>query len=214
MAETPEMAERRRSILAAAVQAFDASGYAATTMESVAAEAGISKGSIYNYFTSKHDLFQQVFASAVATVEADAVRLLDQPIPATQKLDTLLDYWYQRLGYHRRIGRLVLEFWVTAAREHQGDLAETFRQLYARWRERMASLLAQGAQQGEFSREFNSPVAASLILAILDGIEIQSILDVGVDVNDEFLAALKRAIFAALAVKDRPTAADSRGIAS
>jgi AcrR family transcriptional regulator len=208
------MTERRKSILAAAVRAFDASGYAATTMESVAAEAGISKGNIYNYFTSKHDLFQQVFGAAVATVESDAVRLLEQPVPATQKLDKLLDYWYQRLGYHKRIGRLVLEFWATAAREHQGEVADTFRQLYARWRARMAAVLAQGAQQGEFGREFNSPLAASLILAILDGIEIQSILEVGIDVNDEFLAALKRSIFATLAAKDGPTAADSRGVAS
>lgn len=211
MAETPEMAERRKAILAAAVRAFDASGYVATTMESVAVEAGISKGSIYNYFTSKHDLFQQVFAATVAMAEADAAPLLEGSGSAVEKLDKLLDFWSRRLEYHRRIGRLVLECWATAAREQQGQVAEAYRQAYGRWRDRIAAVLAQGAARGEFGRQFDSPLAASLILAIMDGIEIQCILDVGIDVSEEFLAGLKRGIFIALAAKGRSGAFDLGG---
>jgi len=41
-------------------------------------------------------------------------------------------------------------------------------------------------------------VAASLLMGILDGIQVQSVLDIKVNVNEEFLAALKRAVMAAL----------------
>ena len=197
---TTNSSERRTGILAAAERVFDASGYAATTMETVAAEAGISKGSIYNYFTSKHDLFQQVFAATTAMAEADAAPLLEGSGPAIEKLDKLLDFWSQRLEYHRRIGRLVLEFWATAAREQQGQLAAGLAKDYARWRQRLEGVIAQGIASGEFSPDLLPPVAASLVMAVLDGLMVQAIMGVGVDANAEFLDSLKQAILS-LAVR-------------
>ncbi len=49
--------ERERQIVAAAVEEFAASGYAAASVASVAANAGISKPLIYQYFGSKDGLF-------------------------------------------------------------------------------------------------------------------------------------------------------------
>jgi hypothetical protein len=41
-------------------------------------------------------------------------------------------------------------------------------------------------------------VAASLVLAVVDGLTVQSILDVDVQINDALIAGLKRAILKAL----------------
>ena len=49
-------AKRRSEIIIAASRVFDAKGYAATTMDAVAAEAKVAKGSLYNYFPSKEDM--------------------------------------------------------------------------------------------------------------------------------------------------------------
>ncbi|OQB45085.1 MAG: HTH-type transcriptional regulator MtrR [Firmicutes bacterium ADurb.Bin153] len=53
---------RRQQILAAAKRCFRRKGYAPTTMDEIAAEYGLSKGSIYWYYPSKKavltDLFQ------------------------------------------------------------------------------------------------------------------------------------------------------------
>jgi AcrR family transcriptional regulator len=49
--------ERERQIVAAAVEEFAANGYAAASVASVAANAGISKPLIYQYFGSKDGLF-------------------------------------------------------------------------------------------------------------------------------------------------------------
>ncbi|MGL4235849.1 TetR/AcrR family transcriptional regulator [Tabrizicola sp.] len=49
---------RERAILDAALTVFAAAGYSGTTMDAVAAEAGVTKPTLYSYFPSKEQLFQ------------------------------------------------------------------------------------------------------------------------------------------------------------
>jgi TetR/AcrR family transcriptional repressor of mexJK operon len=49
---------RERAILDAALKVFAAMGYTGTTMDAVAAEAGVTKPTLYSYFPSKESLFQ------------------------------------------------------------------------------------------------------------------------------------------------------------
>jgi len=135
--------ERRSAILRAAQRVFGAHGYAATTMDQVAEEAGISKGSLYNYFAGKQSLFEKVFEAAMAEMAADTTRLWSQEAAAGEKIERLLDYWFDRLNHHKQIGRLVLEFWASAAREKRGELAATYNELYSQWRARLADVLSQ-----------------------------------------------------------------------
>jgi AcrR family transcriptional regulator len=53
-------AERREQILAAATRAFARAGFAATSLDNVAAEAGISRVILYRHFDSKADMYRAV----------------------------------------------------------------------------------------------------------------------------------------------------------
>ena len=52
--------ERVESLLAAAARAFARAGYAATSMEDIAAEAGITKLIVYRHFDGKKELYEAV----------------------------------------------------------------------------------------------------------------------------------------------------------
>lgn len=52
--------ERRSAIVKIAREAFLADGYEATSMSSIAAQAGGSKATLYNHFASKDELFRAV----------------------------------------------------------------------------------------------------------------------------------------------------------
>lgn len=62
--------ERRASILAGAASAFSHSGFAATSMESIAESSGVSKLILYRHFDSKEALYRSV-------VERVALRLAE-----------------------------------------------------------------------------------------------------------------------------------------
>jgi AcrR family transcriptional regulator len=65
--------ERRQQIIDAAKHAFVRKGYAATSLDDVAAEAGITRVLIYRHFDSKADLYQAVLEDVQARVR-EAVR--------------------------------------------------------------------------------------------------------------------------------------------
>lgn len=61
--------EAKRTIIEKAAGVFALKGYTETTMDDIAAELGVSKGAVYQYFDSKEDLFQQLCGKAAETVE-------------------------------------------------------------------------------------------------------------------------------------------------
>jgi TetR/AcrR family transcriptional regulator, fatty acid metabolism regulator protein len=56
-------AERRRTILRAAVEVFSRKGYHGCRIADVAREAGVAYGLVYHYFHNKDELLEQVFRS-------------------------------------------------------------------------------------------------------------------------------------------------------
>ena len=106
--EAPDV--RRAQILGAADRVFLASGLSSATMDDVAREAGIAKGTIYLYFPSKEALVEALQGKLVGRVEARARRLLEAtPGTFTAQLerfvsgvvDDLLDYpELQHLALH------------------------------------------------------------------------------------------------------------------
>ena len=57
---------RTAEILEAARRVFARSGFNATTVDQIAEEAGVAKGTVYLYFSSKHDLFCAAMRSGLA----------------------------------------------------------------------------------------------------------------------------------------------------
>jgi len=64
-------AERREQILAAATEAFARSGFAATSLDDIATQAGITRVILYRHFDSKTDLYQAVLDRMCARLDAN-----------------------------------------------------------------------------------------------------------------------------------------------
>ena len=80
-------AERRagtqRAVMKAARKLFGEHGFAATSVDDIAAASRVAKGAIYHYFKTKNDLFEAVFEQA----SSDLVREIDGAVRSEK--DTL-----------------------------------------------------------------------------------------------------------------------------
>jgi AcrR family transcriptional regulator len=66
------MEERRRQILEAAIACINAQGWNRTTVDDVAATAGLSKGAVYIHFANKRALLVGLLERNIAEIEAYA----------------------------------------------------------------------------------------------------------------------------------------------
>ena len=62
--------EKRRAILDAARRVFFSNGFAQTSVDTIAAQAGVSKQTIYNHFGDKRALFVAVAEAVHAEAQA------------------------------------------------------------------------------------------------------------------------------------------------
>ena len=85
---------RPGEILGAALACFAERGFAATRLDEVARRAGVTKGTLYLYFSNKEELFQAVVRQAlVPNIERAEALLDDADQPAPQLLARLLRGW-------------------------------------------------------------------------------------------------------------------------
>ncbi|HWW68632.1 MAG TPA: TetR/AcrR family transcriptional regulator [Duganella sp.] len=86
---------KRQAIVDAAIAEFRASGFESTSMDKIAATAGVSKRTVYNHFPSKDELFAQILHQLWCSVSAltDAPYLRDVPLR-----QQLLDILWKKMG--------------------------------------------------------------------------------------------------------------------
>lgn len=69
--------DRKQEILLAAGKSFSMFGYKATTMDQVAKIANVGKGTIYNFFKNKEELFQEVVISMILEMKFQAEQTIN-----------------------------------------------------------------------------------------------------------------------------------------
>ncbi|WP_454017944.1 TetR/AcrR family transcriptional regulator [Azospirillum sp. Marseille-Q6669] len=140
---------RPREIVDAALTVFGERGFAAARLEDVAAQAGVSKGTLYLYFPNKEELFKAVVREAILPNLDMAERLLaGAQGPSFAVLETLLTLFATRILKSRAgaIPKLVI-----AEAGNFPDLArfyydEVIRRAFAL----LTAVLERGVARGEF----------------------------------------------------------------
>jgi AcrR family transcriptional regulator len=108
----PKSEETRSLIVTTAMRLFTENGYDRTTMRAIAAEAGVSVGNAYYYFSSKEQLIQG-FYDEIARLHLDAARALLTNEPRfAERLKAVLLCWLELAEPYHRFGT---QFFVNAA---------------------------------------------------------------------------------------------------
>ena len=95
---TPRGAGTVQRILLAAADRFRVNGYRGTSLNDVAARAGVSHGSVYTYWADREALFGTLARDATTAVEAQLRRL--PPEPGIDAIDRWVDGWMSLIDVH------------------------------------------------------------------------------------------------------------------
>lgn len=190
--------ERRAHILQAALRVFARQGYSYTVVEDVAQEAGISKGTIYLYFDSKDELVLAAFELFEEQMEAETDHILASEKPPLEKLRALGQRFLDLVTSNEALERVLLDLWVAGL--HNENLPQIdFKRLYSEYRALVRRLLEEAIAEGTV-RDDLPPHAPSVVLAAVDGIVLQWLMDpeavpidrMGEQVMDTLFKGLRR----------------------
>lgn len=101
--------DRRSMILSAATQSFAQFGYKATTMELVAKIANVGKGTIYTFFSTKEELFDEILRKALQEMKEVCERAICQEDTFYHNLIRVLDSLLEFRGDHELFVKLAQE---------------------------------------------------------------------------------------------------------
>ena len=171
--------EKKREILRAAITVFARNGVDRTKMADIAVEAAIGKGTIYEYFRSKEELFGAAFDFFQIEFSNQLAEQLDRVQDPVQKLILIFEMGYTVfVDEYRDFSELMMEFWAEGVRKKDKDLIKwiDLNKTYAGFRQLFIRLLQEGIALGRI-RPVDVQTAASALIALLDGLFIQWIVD-------------------------------------
>lgn len=101
---------KRQAIVEAAIAEFRASGFESTSMDKIAATAGVSKRTVYNHFPSKDELFAQILHELWCSIGAMQPPPYMPSMPLRQQLLDLLGKKMEMLqdGYFLDLARVAI----------------------------------------------------------------------------------------------------------
>ncbi|QZY52678.1 TetR/AcrR family transcriptional regulator [Leucobacter tenebrionis] len=174
--------ERRAQIMAATRRVMVQRGVSMLRVADVAREAGVSPGIVHYYFASKDELIRETFEDNFASSLERRASILDEPLPADEKLDALLGSYVPLDEATRESWHVWLELWVGALQD------ERLRQLnddaYDEWRSLMGSVIAEGIEQGVFETD-DLRTEVNQLVSMIDGLAVQALLGSSVISADE-----------------------------
>ena len=154
---------RPAELLAAALALFVERGYANTRLEDVAARAGVSKGTLYLYYTNKEELFKAVVRTGLVSPLLEAREVIARfPGTARELLALVIHGWWERIGNTALAGIPKL---IMAEASNFPEIARFyFEEVIQPGQTTMAAVIQRGIDSGEF-RAVNALHAAHLLTA-------------------------------------------------
>jgi AcrR family transcriptional regulator len=169
-------AGKKEQIITAAAQVFAQKGFAGAVMAEIARTAGIGKGTIYEYFNSKEDLFFTVFEWLSHKIASAAtVRISALGGSAAERLVALNDSVVTSLMKLMGMYALVMEFWAASSSSALRErFKKAFRHAYRDFRSIVSSLIKDGIASGEFASHINPDSIAAALVGMWDALLLQA----------------------------------------
>ncbi len=147
----------RQAILAAAISLFSSKGFEQTSIEELAREAGVGKGTIYGYFATKQEIFLAFCEEEIDYVFDRLDQEVDPEAPLLEQIVALSMIQFDFISANREFGRIFCQE-MAFPRE---QTAEKSRHIDARYLGRVLDIIHRAQQRGELKADSDPLLAVA-----------------------------------------------------
>jgi AcrR family transcriptional regulator len=165
--------ESIRKLSAAAFRLFVSQGYGATSLNEIAEAAGLTKGAIFFYFSSKENMLLHLLDIVEADIVDTLIRHLDETKgSAPEKIAAFFRHTSQA-GIDRPDELLCLIKVSIEFHNRKDAIDRRTTEIYDRIHRVVAAILEQGKAQGEIDPALPVLELASMVIATHDGMMLE-----------------------------------------
>lgn len=160
-------------VVDAAMVAFWDRGYAATSAQDLVDSTGLGRGSLYNAFTGKHELFLEALRRYDSEWATRQIAVLDGDGPVRARLRTVLmtvvDEESGAVAAHR--GCLAVNAAIELA-GHDPEVTARVRRIFGRMEQGMRAALERAVREGEIGADRDPAALARYLLNAMYGLRV------------------------------------------
>lgn len=171
--------ERRHKILLAAMHVVAKKGIKNVRIDEIAKAAHIGKGTIYEYFQSKEEIFGAAIIEYMQQFENVLAKKMLRAVTPQEKLKAIIDSSVEvSEPGDLELMNLLIDIWAEGIRQDNEELNKVFniKEIYCEYKKNVSSIFSDGIKSGIF-RKIDIETVASIFLAALDGLMIQWLID-------------------------------------
>ena len=165
-------AAARDRVVRSALRAYAANGYSGSSLAGIAAAAGLTTAGLLHHFPSKEELLIAVLKERD---RADGERFHLRGFVGLDALAALVDLVQANASTPGLVRAFTVLMGESAAEDHPAG--QWFKERYPRRRDNLAAALRAGIQSGEIRPDTDSDAVAAEVIAVMDGLQVQWLLD-------------------------------------
>ncbi len=175
--------KKKEMIFEAALSCFNEAGYDKTSIDSIAQKAGISKGGLYHYISSKKELFLELFDYKVNQYFEQMKAYTSKDQPPEEQLRILVAKAGEILKENEDFYRFCLEFLSMGVRD--AEIRHVMTNFYKSSIATFKDIIDEAIRTGSFAAVDSSKVARSLYLAVMGAFFTYFSVDVDFDLTEQ-----------------------------
>lgn len=155
----------------AATRVISQQGYFQTSIQEIAKEAGISVGTIYNYFENKQEILLNIFSKEFEDRKEFYEELSHQDIPLVEGIQAILDRHFSQLESHKELLRVIVQERFKPGSKLGKQLNQQYREVI-----RYVENLVRGALENGQIRSCEPKVVAMALFGAVESIVAYGVL--------------------------------------
>ena len=172
---TEHKKEKKSLIIRSAIKCFSKYGFDKTRMDDIVNESELSKGTLYNYFSSKEDLFQAI---AEDSLNLFKLQLSNIFIKNKEDLITNIERFYDEFRKLQREGSEKVFFEAIAESSRNSKLQKILRDHRRKIYKMCYDMMQLQLKKGWFKDEVNIELIAAGVVSLFDGLTIGRVLGI------------------------------------
>lgn len=158
----PRLPEKKEWIRKAAINLISEEGFHGVTTDKIAREAGVSVGTIYNYFENKEDIISYIFQVEHKKLDILFDRFRKKKISVPEKFKLLIEKYFKYVYNNKKVAKIIHNESFRPGKKITREIINYILAI----RQNLKELIDEGVREGSVYPDYNLDMVVNIIMGL------------------------------------------------